>query len=216
MTDSSILGSISSRDITELLHFTTNPGLTGIIATEQLLSRSQLSENQYLEHIYRPNSRYRREAPKYWDYINLSVSAINAQFFDICSKGWWRDSEMFWVVLSLRPDVAADSGVLFATGNMGYEGMLPSTGAAAWEGLFADRTYYGFGKYIRRASSLHPRYPTDSQAEVLYPRTLPITAVQRIYVQSDSDAARADSVVGIGQHDIEVVTDPSKFSKARG
>lgn len=123
---------------------------------------------------------------------------------------------MFWVVLSLRPDIAADPGVLFATGNMAYDGMVPSSGSAAWEGLFADRAFSGFGKYTLRRSSLHAKYPTDSQAEVLYPRSLPISVVQRIYVETDSDAARADSVVGIGQHDIEVVTDPSKFSRTRG
>jgi Domain of unknown function (DUF4145) len=78
---------IAARSITEILHFTTNKGLLGIMTTRMLKSRELLSADKYLENIYTPNAAYRREAPEYWRYVNLSITAVNARFFAIARVG---------------------------------------------------------------------------------------------------------------------------------
>jgi len=42
---------IQSRGITEVLHFTTHRGITGAFASGCILSRRQLPQEKYLEHV---------------------------------------------------------------------------------------------------------------------------------------------------------------------
>lgn len=73
------------RHITKILHFTTNEGLLGILYSRSIKSRQRLPKEKTLEYIYKPNAVFRKD--KEWlDYVNLSISRINYQFFDVSAN----------------------------------------------------------------------------------------------------------------------------------
>ncbi|EHT7065402.1 TPA: DUF4433 domain-containing protein, partial [Escherichia coli] len=80
---------ITDNGIKEILHFTTERGLTGCASTGVVLSRKALNVDQYLSYIASPVSSERREAQDtfnkdedWLDYINLSISEINTSYFN--------------------------------------------------------------------------------------------------------------------------------------
>ena len=203
---------ISERGIQRVLHFTTNRGLLGILASGQLMSRTLLKADEYLENIYTLNSQYRREAPKYWSYVNLSITEINKRFFDIASQKWWKGSDLFWVTVEIEPSVLTHEGVLFSTTNMGYESVEPEAGVAGLENIFADRVHTGWGKFRQRNPHLARNAPTDGQAEAIYPGSISTNHVVAVYAYSDEHAAIAEAMCSaVGHRDIPINVDPDVF-----
>ncbi|MEU6688357.1 DUF4433 domain-containing protein, partial [Streptomyces sp. NPDC046832] len=94
---------IQKRKITEVVHFTTNRGLLGILVQRLCKARALLAKDEYLESIYHENTKWRREDPKYWSYVNLSISEPNHRFLRISSEDWWANEDLFWAVLSFDP-----------------------------------------------------------------------------------------------------------------
>src|SRR5262249_11051810 len=109
---------ISRRRITEVLHFTTNNGLLGILATKAVKSRNRLPHDAQLEYLFLPNTDYRKDTD--WvDYVNLSVSRVNDRFLD-WSRRRPRSEKLFWCILAFSPTILSHSGVHFATTNNIY------------------------------------------------------------------------------------------------
>lgn len=204
---------IQERKITEVVHFTTNRGLLGILVQRLCKARALLAQDQYLESIYHENTKIRREAPQYWSYVNLSISEPNHRFLRISSEDWWANEDLFWAVLSFDPVIMTHPGVLFAPGNMGYTGIIPVEGLPGAESLFADRVPAGFNKTMPRRDRA-PDLPTNPQAEVLYPQAVSSGHLQRIYVLTDEDAAKAEAIVSVSEHDeVDIIVDPVMFGK---
>lgn len=212
--DPAVQSFVSERGITELLHFTTRRGLVGILAQGRLQARAHLETDDYLEHVYRPNSNYRRERSEFWRYVNLSITQVNGRFFSI-SRGWHaNEADLFWAVLSFAPVAMAHEGVLFSTSNMAYEGVEPAPGVEGLRALFADPAHDGFGRYMRRPSGKPGNEATASQAEVLYPDAVSTDLLQRIYVADDMAAASVEAIVGsVGHDDVEVLVQPGLFAR---
>jgi hypothetical protein len=204
---------IHERKITEVVHFTTNRGLLGILVQRLCTARALLAQDEYLESIYHENTKRRREDPKYWSYVNLSISEPNHRFLRISSEDWWANEDLFWAVLSFDPVIMTHPGVLFAPGNMGYEGITPVEGVPGAEALFADRVPKGFKKTMPRWDRA-PHLPTNPQAEVLYPQAVSTRYLQRIYVLTDEDAAKAEAIVSVSGHDeVDIIVDPVTFGR---
>ncbi|MFJ7905083.1 DarT ssDNA thymidine ADP-ribosyltransferase family protein [Streptomyces sp. NPDC096198] len=204
---------IQERKITEVVHFTTNRGLLGILVQRLCKARALLAQDQYLESIYHQNTKIRREAPQYWSYVNLSISEPNHRFLRISSDDWWADEDLFWAVLSFDPVIMTHPGVLFAPGNMGYDGITPVEGLPGAEALFADRVPKGFNKTMPRWNRA-PHLPTNPQAEVLYPQAVSTRHLQRIYVLTHEDAAKAEAIVSVSEHDeVDIIVDPVTFGR---
>lgn len=204
---------IQKRKITEVVHFTTNRGLLGILVQRLCKARALLAKDEYLESIYHENTKWRREDPKYWSYVNLSISEPNHRFLRISSEDWWANEDLFWAVLSFDPVIMTHPGVLFAPGNMGYEGITPVEGLPGAEALFADRVPKGFKKTMPRWDRA-PHLPTNPQAEVLYPQAVATRHLQRIYVLTDEDAAKAEAIVSVSGHDeVDIIVDPVTFGR---
>ncbi|OON71447.1 DarT ssDNA thymidine ADP-ribosyltransferase family protein [Streptomyces tsukubensis] len=204
---------IQERKITEVVHFTTNRGLLGILVQRLCKARALLAKDEYLESIYHENTKWRREDPKYWSYVNLSVSEPNHRFLRISSEDWWANEDLFWAVLSFDPVIMTHPGVLFAPGNMGYEGITPVEGLPGAEALFADRVPKGFKKTMARWDRA-PHLPTNPQAEVLYPQAVSTRHLQRIFVFTDEDAAKAEAIVSVSGHDeVDIIVDPVTFGR---
>lgn len=177
---------ISERGITEALHFTTNTGLLGMLASGAILARQQLPEEKYLEHVYRPNASVRKD-PDWLDYVNLSISRINSEFFEHSSR-WHRDRDVWWCVVSVDPVILTHDGVVFATTNNMYSGVGRASGATGLEALFAPTVTRWFGNQVTRPKDIPTHFTTCHQAEVLYPGSVPSQYFRAVYVATGEHA----------------------------
>jgi hypothetical protein len=184
---------VRRRGITEILHFTTNLGLVGILDSRFLKSRQRIENDQRLEHIFSPNAAFREKDADWLDYVNLSISRVNSKFFAISKNHWHRDRDLWWCVLSFEPIILTHEGVYFTTTNNIYTGVQRGIGPAALEAMFAKNITRWTGYTVVRDPALPAQFPTCEQAEVLYPREVSSTCLQRVYVSRDEDA---DEVYG--------------------
>lgn len=172
-----ILNFIEERKIEEVVHFTTMNGLIGILDARSLRSRERISEDQRLEFILKLNSSIRRD--KGWlDYVNLSISRINSEFFR-SSTEWHKN--ITWVILSFDSSILAHEGVVFTSTNNVYHGcVLRGTGVDGLANLFLPEVEWGYYGYKKTRGSGHrPQDTTDVQAEVLYPAQVSIEYIKK-------------------------------------
>ena len=168
------------RGISQVVHFTTSSGALGILATKAVKSRKRLPDDRFLEHVYRPNARLRKDTP-WLDYVNLSIERINDWMFATSTR-WHVSENVSWVALAFSPEILAHPGVVFTTTNNIYPACLRSEGLAGFTAMFADVV---IGRYDSRHDRVRKldTWPTDRQAEVLYPGELSCEFLQRIDVQ---------------------------------
>ncbi|NKJ23285.1 DarT ssDNA thymidine ADP-ribosyltransferase family protein [Dyella sp. SG609] len=205
------------KNISEVLHFTTNRGLVGALAARALLSRAQLPKEKLLEHVLHLNSQYRAEAQPYFDkqehwldFVNLSISAVNSRFFSI-SRRWHLHEDIWWTILSFDSVIATHDGVRFATTNNSYEHCERGHGEAGFEQLFKPSISCK-GSWVVYRKNRPSNLPTCEQAEILYPRSLSIDYLRKVYV---ANTEAQDIVVGwleeFDVKDVHAVVEPSKF-----
>jgi hypothetical protein len=186
---------IKDRGIEEILHFTTNRGLTGTLDTKVLLPRKKLPEKSRLEHIVMYNCPDRSRDSAWHNYVNLSISNVNSNLFDI-SKGKWH-KELWWCILSFSPIILTHPGVYFTTTNNMYSGVMRAQGFEGLEKLFANKVERWTGNVAKRVDIMPLNQPTCNQAEVLYPEGVSIEFLNTIYVQNEDNASKVDSIIEI-------------------
>ena len=187
----SIIDIVRQRDIKQVLHFTTNRGLVGILDSGFLKSRKRLEKDQRLEFIFSPNAAFRKD--RAWlDYVNLSLTRINSQFFDVSKNRWHRYRDIWWCVLSYDPVILTHEGLYFTTTNNFYSGVRRATGPDGLEVMFGPKIFQyrdRKGDHIAlRNDAMSQALPTCMQAEVLYPRQVSTDFLQQIYVATEEDA----------------------------
>lgn len=205
----SIASLVEKRGIREVLHFTTNKGLIGILKDRVVLARQRLPKEATLEYLL--TCVVRRDL-EWLHYVNLSITRINARLFGIASRSWYRDLDLWWCVLSFRPEILSHPGVFFATTNNMYSGVAREEGEAGLEALFAPRVVQWDRSIVVR-EGLEDDQPTCYQAEVLYPGAVPTEFLQRLYVvlPEHEDIARAQC--SIVDHPVpEIVVSPEMFT----
>ena len=124
-----IVVAAEERGIRDVVHFTTTRGAVGVLAARAVKSRARLPEDEYLEHVYRPNAEIRKDRA-WFDYVNLSISRINDWMFDASTR-WHADDGNPWVVLSFAPCILGHPGVIFTTTNNIYP-RLQACGGFGW------------------------------------------------------------------------------------
>lgn len=200
-----------AREIAEILHFTTNRGLTGTAYKRELLSRRRLSSDETLEHILQINAVIRRDV-RWLGHVNLSISRINQRLFQIASERWYAGTGLWWCVLSFRPEILSHPGVWFATTNNIYE---PAHGDAlpGFQALFAENVHQYGTESAYRWRGMPLRYTTCRQAEVLYPEGVPtVDYLQRIYVREDDHIDTASAILKAQHHPpVEIVANENIF-----
>ena len=221
----SLSNAIGRRGISEVVHFTTNRGITGVLAKKFLLSRPLLNEDEYLREVIKFNAQKRLEESAFFDksedwiyFVNLSISEINKRFFDI-SRRRHNNADVWWCILAFDPSIMLHDGVWFATTNNGYDKCTRGYGEKGFEALFAPKiarkTSGNDGRpwsVTRGARAEH--LPTCEQAEVLYPEKLALAHLKKVYVE---DGDHHDAVVGwlrdfVGDSDIQVHVEREKFA----
>lgn len=206
-----VLDAVLTRGVTRLMHFTTNRGLVGILATKACKSAPLLKQEEYLEYILTNNCATRVESPRWQSYVNLSVQHINASFFGICEDNWHWDKDFWWCVLEFSPEIAAHDGVVFANTNNRYSGVSRVTGIEGFENMYADKVVQWYGRSVRRDTT-NDSHPTCPQAEVLYPLEVPITYLRRVFVRTDDHAASVAAMAKVlGYRDLDIVVDKTVF-----
>lgn len=206
-----VMDSIAVRQIDEVVHFTSSHGCLGTLYTKQLQSRKRLEGDPMVEYLFKPNAALRKD-PAYLDYVSLSISHINTQFYNTSSNAWHRDEPIFWCILSFNPIILSHISVEFATTNNIYSSVRRGLGAGGLEMLYADQIVRWFGNTVRRSPALPACYPTCFQAEALYPSTVSTDHLQRIYVKTHTDQSEVVGFLKATFHrDVEVLVAPEKF-----
>ena len=183
-----IIVAADERGVRNVMHFTTMTGAVGILAAGAVKSRERLPEDKFLEYVYRPNATCRKDTA-WLGYVNLSVERINDWMFD-ASQRWHAAKGNPWVVLSFSPEILGHPGVVFTTTNNIYPACTRAEGLTGFERMFAETVLGRYNVMLDRDGNL-PAWPTDRQAEVLYPGELSCEHLQRI------DAQTEDAVDGI-------------------
>ena len=181
------------KGIKEIVHFTTLTGSVGILATSAVKSRSRLGKESYLQYVYRPNVELRKDEG-WLDYVNLSIERINDWMYDSSAR-WHADQDNPWVLLSFTPRILAHPGVVFTTTNNIYPACRRAEGLAGFNQLFAAQVHGRYGKLHDRRGKL-PQWPTDRQAEVLYPMELSCEHLQCIYAQNEDGVEGLEGALG--------------------
>lgn len=202
---------INERGIQSVVHFTTNHGAVGILASNGLKSRHRLNTDEQLARIFQPNARDRNKDTAWLDYANLSISRINTSFFAY-SGNWHKEQDFFWCIFDFSPEIMTHDGVWFTTTNNIYTGVRRAHGLAGIEAAFQQTTTLWSGNVVTRPAN-HPSYlPTCPQAEILYPGEVSTQYLQRIYARCDSDSdAIAGQMYAMGHREIPVVVNPDLF-----
>ena len=184
------------REIQEVLHFTTNKGITGILSTNSVKSRKLLPKEHYLEFIIQMNCPNRYRDADWHNYVNLSITQVNKSFFGISKDKWHAGMDGWWCILSFSPDILTHDGVVFCTTNNAYTTVVKrAEGPKGLEMLFAKKVIaYDSGTPAVRASTTPENLPTCNQAEVLYPDQLSLDYLDTIYCANAEDAAKIDSI----------------------
>ena len=174
---------LAERGIVEVVHFTTNRGVLGMFAKGAILPRRMLPEEKYLEHVYQPNAEVRKD-PAWTGHVSLSISRVNKEFFGV-SRHWHSDTETWWAIVSLDPEILCHEDVVFVTTNNIYPARTRGKGADGLLSLFASPVPGYYGRATERVREMPANWTTDVQAEVLYPGPISTDFVRRIYVLSD-------------------------------
>jgi hypothetical protein len=202
---------IKDRQIQEVVHFTTNHGCLGTIYTGQLQSRKRLSDDPMVKYLFSPNANLRKDVA-YLDYVSLSISHLNHEFFRTSSQSWHRDEPIFWCILSFRPEILTHEGVVFSTTNNIYTGVNRRVGADGLAALFDPKIKRWTGNSVSRGELLRSSYPTCFQAETLYPQFISTDYLQRIYVDNNADQSEVAGFLKATFHrDVDVEICPEKF-----
>jgi len=203
---------LAERGIVELLHFTTNRGITGVLDSKALLPRKRLAEALRLEHVYIHNCADRSRDINWHDYVNVSITSVNRRLFGISEGNWHADMDGWWCIVALSPEIMTHSGVYFTTTNNMYSGVLRDQGGRGLEALFAPQITLWNDNITKRSSNTPANQPTCPQAEVLYPGVLPIEFVSKIYVKGDAEASEIESILEVFESEIEIIIRPDLFS----
>lgn len=208
---------IFEKGISEILHFTTERGLTGCAGTGLVLSRKALNEEQFLSYIASPVSSERKEAQDtfnkdedWLDYINLSISEINTSYFN-AARNWFRGEDRWWCIMAFDPIILTHPKVYFTTTNNIYTSVIRTPGCAGLQSLFVETITRWRGKTVSR-NGRQQRLTTCEQAEVLYPNPLDMKFLRSVYVQNQEQAASIHGTLrSFGFLSVNVIICPEKF-----
>ncbi|HEN9576542.1 TPA: DUF4433 domain-containing protein [Acinetobacter baumannii] len=214
----SLSEAIKQKGIEEVLHFTTNRGIVGILATGYLTSRAGLRDHDLLEHVLHVNAKDRPEASELFDksenwldFVNLSISEINQHYFQV-SKRWHVDQNVWWLILSFDSEIMNHEGVYFATTNNSYPYCKRGKGIEGFELLFQNIINRKYNWSVVR-NNREKKLPTCQQAEVLYPKKISINYLIKVYVNSEDNYDRVKGWLRqFNLPNVEVEINSNKFN----
>lgn len=203
---------IQSRKIESILHFTTNQGVLGVLATKTLKARARLNNDALLSNIVQLNAPDRSRDADWHDYVNLSISKINENFYNISSGKWHSNKDFWWCILDFLPEIIDHDGVQFASTNNMYSGVVRRAGSTGLDALFAPKIKQWNSSIVTRPATLNPRFTTCPQAEVLYPGEISTDFLQAIYVSTEAvEEELAGQIAAVAHRAVKIEIRPELF-----
>lgn len=182
---------ILGRNIDTLLHFTSLENLPGI-CEDGLIPRSKLISR---EATFRPTDFGRPDAEH--PFNCLSIEHTNWRMH-------YKYFESARAVLEIRAKpILTDSKSIFTPTNASRTGQLEKArgGLIGLKALFDGE----------RAEGMPARYPSDAQAEVLFPATIPLKYIRTICLNSDGDRDAVRKLVKKSNFSGDVIVKPLWF-----
>jgi hypothetical protein len=176
---------VEATGISEVVHFTTHRGLMGALHSNALKSRKRLPNVDELQFIYKPNATDRKDEA-WLDYVNLSISRINAAFFGHSCR-WARSEDLWWCIMSFDPIILTHPGVFFTTTNNIYPSCNRGKDVEGLCRMFAPTVLGRYSVTIVRTAEMPEYWTTCEQAEVLYPAEVSLEYLRKIYVARGED-----------------------------
>ena len=176
-----VLDAAGQRGITRLCHFTKSVHLAQILRKGEIRPVADLTA---AKDAYRGTDPTRRDG--FPDHVNCSIEYPNSWYLRKARN----DDPNFtdWVVLCLDVALLDRDEVRFCPFNSARNnGSAAACGTHAFEAMFALEVTGARG--LRR-DSRHPAWwPTDDQAEVLVPGSIPLKRIGSVIVRSEEQAA---------------------------
>ncbi|MEV8061397.1 DarT ssDNA thymidine ADP-ribosyltransferase family protein [Streptomyces antimycoticus] len=177
---SDIIARARARGVTRLCHCTKSANLSHILDSREIRPVTTLRE---AADAYRPADTLRLDGAP--DRTFLSVEYPNAWYQSQAAGRdlYFRD----WVVFALDVELLATPGTRFCPYNSARDQSTGAlTGAGAFDALFAPTVT---GNATRTREPAHPAWwPTDDQAEIQIPGTIPLSAVCSVIVRDEQQA----------------------------
>ncbi|MGX8907433.1 DarT ssDNA thymidine ADP-ribosyltransferase family protein [Streptomyces netropsis] len=175
-----ITGLAQARGITRLCHFTKSANLPHILDSRELRTVASLQEK---DGAYRPADSRRMDGAL--TYTFLSVEYPNTWYLSQAANRdpYFRE----WVVLTLDITLLDTPGARFCPYNSARDRSAGAlSGSDAFIAMFASTVT---GNATRRRGYGHPTWwPTDDQAEIQIPGTIPLSAVRSVIVSDEKQA----------------------------
>jgi hypothetical protein len=195
---------IAKRGIEYLVHFTPTINLFSILENQELMSRGKLEsldieQFDILDYIqFSDDVRYDDK-----NYINLSLSAPNTFLFSRFRQKTKDDFTISWCVLKIDPKHTYDENSLFSVTNAASNAAKRQFGISGdvekFKMLFKEplklNTFNGVRTLTR--NSIHSKYPTDVQAEILVKDSIPSKSIIEVCFESEEKLAEAKAAMSL-------------------
>jgi hypothetical protein len=187
---------INNRGIQHLIHFTPTINLLSIMEQGKLLCRKTLEDLNIEETDILDYAEFTDEV-RYDDknYINLSVSFPNTFLFSRFIQKTSLKPHVVWCVLKIDPKHIYHKDTLFSITNAANSHNKRTYGItgdiAKFRMMFAQSfnvVSFTSSRTVSRGN-LHPKYPTDVQAEVLIKGEIPICDVLQVCFKNQAELA---------------------------
>lgn len=193
---------VNIRRIAHLIHFTPTINLYSILENCELMSRAKLEsldieQFDVLDYVqFTDDERYDDK-----NYINLSLSGPNTFLLSRFREKTKNDPTLTWCILKIEKKFIFYHDTLFSVTNAASNAAKRQFGISGdfqkFRMLFQDplniNTFNGVRVLYR--NSVHPKYPTDVQAEILVKDAIPSESIIQVCFESEEKLAEAKAAM---------------------
>jgi hypothetical protein len=203
---------VEKRGITRLCHFTPSRNLVHIVSGQAgILGTKELLEDQRA--LFTPTDTRRLDG--HLECVCCSIEYPNTWYLAKAQE----EEVLFpdWVIVLISPKYLWTPGTLFCPRNAaaGY-GRYLAEGEIGYRAMFAPSVTGAAGRTRRRAEYHLPCCPTDDQAEVLIPTSIPASDILGIVVRSEAQAKNELArlrLVGVNVDFLNLLIAPELFDR---
>ncbi len=193
---------IDRRNITKLLHFTTNLNVLSILSEGFIIPRNKLESSNDVNLCNSDFQDSLRLDGK--NHINCSIERINIKMLNQKKKYLLPEERdlRFFCVIAISPKYIYRKSTMFSVtnaansynrNNIGIDGSFEK-----FISMFKPEMYYlasGYVHHVSRSSMNRDNIPTDIQAEVLIYDSISANDIIQIYVEKEDNILMLKSVM---------------------
>jgi hypothetical protein len=193
---------VNIRRIDNLIHFTPTINLYSILENGELMSRTKLEsldieQFDILDYVqFTDDIRYDDK-----NYINLSLSSPNTYLLSKFKEKTKNDPTITWCILKIEKKFIFYHDTLFSVTNAASNAAKRQFGITGdlekFRMLFKEQlninTFNGVRSLNR--NGVHPKYPTDVQAEILVRDSIPSESIIEVCFESEEKLAEAKAAM---------------------